>query len=72
MYIEVVDLIQKTSIIGLFFATHWSGPCQGWGSVLQSFKHEINQETNNFLEIVLVPMCGMSQDAIANNIATYG
>ena len=41
----------------MFFAAYWSGPCQGWGSLLQSFKNEMNQETNNFMEIVLVPMC---------------
>eukprot|EP00347_Sterkiella_histriomuscorum_P008944 403343138 len=72
VYIDVVDLLSKTSIIGLYFAAYWSGPCIGWGSLLQSFKNEMNQETNNFLEIVIIPMCGspsamMAQERGAQN-----
>ncbi|CDW83991.1 UNKNOWN [Stylonychia lemnae] len=62
--VDVLELLQKTQIIGLFFAAHWSGPCIGWGSLLQSFKNEMNQETNNFLEIVMVPMSGPTPDMI--------
>ena len=58
---ETQGAVGQASFVAMLFAAPWCGPSHAWGSLMRSFKYEVNQEYHgkartNFFDLVVIPV----------------